>query len=130
MLGDVIALLDLVLKSKDKFDTKSALFSWDGSRLEGDTEIVVKKIKTNNEKIWYFLVNELKDYEFVYMPVIPSVYVDNGVLKDEINPDARLFRFVGNPMAKFTTGGEPNLKANFIVVGYKPKSILQKKELK
>lgn len=129
MIGDALALIDFLKKHWTEYSVKSALFSSDGSRIEGDNFIVVDKIPVqDNEKMWFYKVREQPEYEFVYMPVIPSLHIDYGQIHGTQNPDSKVFRFVGNPMAKFTSGGEPNVLANFIVLGYKPKDLLSARE--
>lgn len=129
MIGDALALIDFLKKHWTEYSVKSALFNADGMRIEGDDFIVVDKISVqDNEKMWFYKVREQPEYEFVYMPVIPSLHIDYGQIQGTQNPDAKVFRFVGNPLAKFTSGGEPNVLANFIVLGYKPKDLLSARE--
>lgn len=129
MIGDALALIDFLKKHWTEYSVKSAMFNADGTRIEGDAFIVVDKIPVqDNEKMWFYKVREQPEYEFVYMPVIPSLHIDYGQIHGTQNPDARVFRFVGNPLAKFTSGGEPNILANFIVLGYKPKDLLSARE--
>jgi len=129
MIGDALTLIDFLKKHWTEYSVKSALFRADGTRVDGDDFIVVDKIPVqDNDKIWFYKVREQPQYEFVYMPVIPSLHIDYGQIHGAQNPDAKVFRFVGNPLAKFTSGGEPNVIADFIVVGYKPKDLLAAKE--
>lgn len=129
MIGDVISLIDFLRKHYSEYAIKSALFSSDGNRIEGDDTIQVSKIPSSaNPQIWFYRVAPVDGYEFVYMPVIPSLYVDYGQLKGQNNPDANLFRFVGSPLSTFASGGDPNVISNFIVVGYRPKDLLSVRE--
>ena len=129
MISDALSLIEFLKKHWVEYSVKSALFNSDGSRVEGDSFIEIDRIPTTgNEKMWFYKVREKPEYEFVYMPVIPSLYVDYGQIHGTNNPDAKVFRFVGNPMSKFTSGGEPNVLASFIVVGYKPKDLLSARE--
>lgn len=125
MIGDVISLIEFLRNHYSEYSVKSALFSSDSKRIEGDLIIEVIKIpSSNNSRIWFYKVKEVEDYEFVYMPVIPSLFTDYGQIQNQQNPDSKIFRFVGNPMSSFTSGGAPNVITNFIVVGYRPKDIL------
>lgn len=129
MIGDALSLIDFLQKHWTEYSVKSALFNSDGVRIEGDSFVEVDKIPVkDNDKMWFYKVKEKPEYEFVYMPVIPSLSIDYGQIHGTPNPDAKIFRFVSNPMAKFTSGGEPNVVANFIVVGYKPKDLLSARE--
>ncbi|MFA4937437.1 MAG: hypothetical protein WC575_04115 [Patescibacteria group bacterium] len=129
MISDVISLIDFLRKHYLEYKVKSALFSVDGIHIEGDETIQVEKVSTLDQRVWFYKVKEVDGYEFVYMPVIPSLYIDYGQLQGQSNPDSKIFRFVGNPMAKFTSGGEPNVVANFIIVGYRPKDLLKSREI-
>lgn len=127
MIGDAIAVIDFLMKQADKVGVISALFDSDGTRLEGDERITIeKKAVPDKPAMWFYKVKELEDYEFVYSPVIPTLFVDYGQLTGKTNPDARLFRFVSDPMARYATGGAPNVLVKFLVVGYKPKKLLSK----
>lgn len=131
MVGDIISLIDFLKKHYSEYSVKSAIFSSEGVRIEGDELIEVEKIpSSSNPRIWFYRVKEVNDYEFVYMPVIPSLSIDYGQLYDQQNPNSNIFRFVGNSMSTFTSGGLPNVTANFIVFGYKPKDLLSTRENK
>jgi len=129
MIGDILALIDFLRKYWTEYSVKSALFNSDGKRIEGDSFIEVDKIPMRgNDKVWFYKVKDKPEYEFIYMPVIPSLSVDYGLKDGAANPDAKIFRFVSNPMAGFTSGGASNVIADFIVVGYKPKDLLSARE--
>jgi len=130
MIGDVISLIGFLQKHWVEYSVKSALFNSDCVKIEGDNFIEVSKLVSKDSKIWFYKVKEKTEYEFIYMPVIPSLYIDYGQISGTVNPDAKIFRFVSNPLAKFTSGGEPNVISNFIVIGYKPKDLLSDRERK
>ena len=78
---------------------------------------------------WFFRVKEFDDYIFLHMPVLPgSVYTDNGTLQGEHNPDAKLLRYVRNVFSSVISGGNPSVKVDFVVMGYKPKDFLRSKK--
>lgn len=129
MISDALALIDFLKKNWEHYKTVSALFKWDGTKVEGDDKIAVVKIQVKGSRDkWFFRIRPVDGYVFVYMPLIPSVVVDNGTLGGEKNPDADLFRFVGNLFSSVISGGNPNVKADFLVVGYKPKDLLRVRE--
>ena len=125
MIGDAIAVIDFLLKQADKIGVIRALFDADGSRIEGSERIIVDKISSGNPTTGYYKIRDVDDYEFVYSPVIPTLYVGYGTPSGKSNPDARYFRFVGDPMSRYASGGAPNITVKFLVVGYKPKKLLQ-----
>ena len=115
----------------------SAYFDWDGSRIEGSDKIVVVKQAEGaedgeeppeNDGIWWFYVEEVRDYAFVRIPLVESG-IDELLarLAGEANPDARFWRWVARPRTGVIVGGQndlPNVKVPFIVIGYKPKALL------
>jgi len=130
MISDIITLIEFLKKNWQEYQTISALFDYDGILIEGDKRIIVEKIFVEDSKDkWFYRIKPLEDYVFIYMPLIPSVQVDNGTVREEANPDANFFRFVGNIFSSVISGGNPNIKVNFLIMGYKPKDLLQKKEL-
>ena len=50
----------------------SAMFRWDGTRLEGNDKIVVELHKQDPDSVWYYSVEDVPDYIFVRVPVIES----------------------------------------------------------
>ena len=115
----------------------SAYFDWDGSRIEGSEKIVVVKQAEGsedgeealeNDGIWWFYVEEAQEYAFVRIPLVESG-IDEllASLAGETNPDARFWRWVARPRTGVLVGGQndlPNVKVPFIVIGYKPKALL------
>lgn len=129
MISDALALINLLQSQWKKYSVISALFNFEGLRVEGDRNIQVDRINvTNSKDKWYFRIKDLDGYVFVYMPLIPTVFVDYGILSNNINPNAKVFRFVGNIFSPVISGGNPNVLVDFIVVGYKPKDLLNIKE--
>ena len=131
MIGDVLAVIDFVEKRAEELGKIAAMFKANGDKISGSDEIEVEVLPTTDEKTqsqWFYRIKEKKDYVFVYMPLIPSVYVAYGSVGDNPNPDANIFRFVGNPMSAFQAGGAPNVEVDFIVIGYKPDKFLKQKE--
>ena len=129
MVGDVLAVIDFLEKKAGELSTVSALFDYMGHRQAGDGRIDIEKIdiQGDNSK-WFYRVKPIKDYIFVYAPLIPSLYIDYGTKVGAANPDANIFRFVGNALSYVISDGNPNVMSDFIVVGYKPKALLKKTE--
>ena len=125
MIGDVIAVWDFIKERADAFGEISAIFAVDGKRIEGSDDIEVEVIPTDAKTKWFYRIKEKEGYVFVYIPLIPSVYVDYGTAAGLQNPDARFFRFVAHPMSSFTAGGAENVAVDFVVFGYRPKGFLK-----
>lgn len=110
-------------------DVVSALFAFDGTRIDGSEVISVEKHKVEGrDDVWWYSVQDVPEYTFVRFPVIESCLEElPGTVVGEKNPDARYWRWIGTlPRNVIVGGGEaPNIKANFIVVGYKPKALLK-----
>lgn len=124
MISDAIALIKLVTDYYKDMDTYSAMFDGEGNFISGDQDVKVLTHKTG-EGGWFYEVAQLDDYVFINMPVLPA-YTDYALSKTDNLADARYFRYVAHPMAKFTEGGENNLKVGFTVVGYRPSQLLEK----
>jgi hypothetical protein len=109
-------------------DIISAYFKWDGTRLEGSERIVVDKQEDGSDPhSWWFSVREESDYVYVRYPVVESCAHELvGQVTGEANPDARYWRWVA-PMPQGVIAGSqrPNLAVNFIVVGYRPKALVE-----
>ena len=87
MISDVLSLIDFLRRHWTEFAVKSAMFKFDGTRIEGDDFIEVERIPaTDNKDIWFYRVKEKHGYEFIYMSVIPSLSIDYGQLKNTKNP--------------------------------------------
>lgn len=126
MLSDVLTLWDFLEKRYNKYTVIHALFSAEGKRINGNDKIVVELIPSTKPSIWYFRIKPYKNYIFVPFPVNPAVNVDYGTLHDDVNPDSGIFRYVSSPMAHFASGGEENLKVDFIVFGYEVENLIER----
>ena len=129
MIADALALYEFLQKNKDKYDTLSALFNIDGKRLEGSNMLSVEVKKTAHSDVWFYKVKPIEDYVFVPMPVVPC-FTDYGQPVPHSNSDANLFRFIPHPVVRFESNYAPNLSVDFSVLGYKPKQLLSRLELK
>lgn len=131
MISDVLALWNFLDEQLDTASVFSALFDADGNRKGGSDLVKVKLIRSGpvDGPIWFYQVEPYKDYVFVPMPVNPALYFDYGQLNSSNNPDARFFRFVASPMSRYSSGGEPNVKVDFMVFGYKPDDLMNRKKV-
>lgn len=126
MISDAIALIKLVTDYYKDMDTYSAMFDGEGNFTSGDKEVDIIKHKSEIDNgRWFYEVKPLDDYVFINMPILPA-YTDYASSSVDNLPDAKYFRYVSHPMAKFTEGGEKNLKVGFTVVGYRPSQLLEK----
>jgi len=108
----------------------SALFRWDGTRIEGSEKIEIEKHpKEGQDNIWWFSVKEVPEYTFVRIPVIESCVQElAGLVGGEKNPDTRYWRWVAQERRGVIVDGQyepPNLKVDFLVVGYRPKALIK-----
>ncbi len=109
-------------------DVISALFRWDGEKVEGSEKFeITKRSQQENDDIWWYSVTEEPEYTFVRIPVVgTSAHEVMGQISGESNPDARYWRWVAPVLPGRIAGGEaPNLKVDFIVVGCRPKALLE-----
>ena len=113
----------------------SAYFKWDGSRIEGSDKIEVERIFEDEaphemDGMWWFSVKEVEDYAFVRMPLVESGLDELLGWAGGVMADARYWRWIARPQTGTFVGGKwlvvpPNVKVDFIVVGYKPKALLE-----
>jgi len=110
-------------------DVISALFEWDGARVEGSDLVKIEKHPTEGrDDVWWYSVEDVPDYTFVRFPVIESSLEElSGTIAGEKNPDARYWRWIATLRRGVLVGGgdAPNIKVRFIVIGYKPKALLK-----
>jgi len=117
MIGDVIALYELLTKKWSEYKVISALFGWDGVRLCGDENIQVTTHK-GEDGTWYYFVQPYKDYIFIRMPVNAGCVIEGtGIWGGDKNADARYFRYIAVPDGRLYGGAPANVKVDFMVVG-------------
>lgn len=125
MFSDVISLYNFLDKKLANASILKAMFLWDGSRKSGNTEINIRVHgNPSTDHTWFYEVTPYNDFVFVPFPVNPSVNIDFGKANTENVPNANFFRYVSSPIAKYASGGEDNVKVNFVVFGYKPDDLL------
>ncbi len=105
----------------------SAMFRWDGTRLEGNDKIVVELHKQDPDSVWYYSVEDVPDYIFVRVPVIESGIEELlGQIPEATNPTTQFWRWVQAARSGTIVGsGDPaNVQVDFIIIGYRPKALL------
>jgi len=118
------------LKGIGGTDVISAHFDWEGQMISGDDTIKIERHPIPDEPhAWFFSVAEITDYTFIRAPVIEAgAFEIFGQKSDEENPDANYWRWVVRNEPGFIYGHQgstPNLKVEFIVVGYKTKALIE-----
>lgn len=110
-------------------DVVSALFKYDGTRVEGSDKIVVELHPLPaNPAVWWYSVTALDDYVFVRAPVNPTAAIEQvGTVVGEAQPDARYWRWIAPVLPGRIYGGTepPTLRVDFVVFGYRPKALLK-----
>lgn len=127
MIADILAVYNFIKDEVDNAVVLSALFSDEGTRIEGDESIKVKIHKVTDTQ-WFYEIEAIDDYVLIPFPVNPAVYVDYGMDNGSQNPSTKFFRYVSSPLSRYSGGGEPNVKVNFLVFGYKPADLLDKRK--
>lgn len=118
------------VKSISGSEVLSTYFAHDGTHIEGSRKIEIEKHPTEGrDDVWWFSVREVPDYTFVRIPVnFSGIHELLGVISGERNPDARYWRWVAQQRQGVVVDGQyqpPNAKVNFIVVGYRPRSLIK-----
>ncbi len=134
--GEIITATQGVFDVVDFIKTKiggeviSGHFKWDGTKIHGSERIeLVKENESGVDSRWWYYVKGLDDYTFLRFPLVNSgVHELLGTLKGEKNADARYWRWVPLPRPNTIVGGNStfsNAKVDFIVIGYKPKTLIE-----
>jgi hypothetical protein len=124
MISDAIALYELVSKKWEQYHIMSALFKWDGTRSEGDDQIIVDLHK-QQDGTWYYSVKEVPDYVFIRIPVNAGGILEKYGSEGD-GADSKFFRYVAVPDGRIYGGSIQNVKVDFMVFGYRPKDLLHK----
>lgn len=126
MISDAIALYELITKKYKDIKIISAMFDFEGNRLYGDKNIVVVKNSYKDapkDKAWFYSIEKYKDYVFIRIPVNPGCVIESPAMHDR--PDANFFRYIKAPDGFIRNAGYwPNVRTDFMVVGYQPKELL------
>src|SRR3989339_2134884 len=130
MIADAIAIYELLTKKWSEYKVISALFKWDGTRIAGDENIEVKKHHSKEQGTWYYSIQEYHDFIFIRIPTNPSCVIEKaGIVNDERSGDSRYFRYVDISDGRLYGGIPANVKVDFMIIGYDPKTFLNIKEL-
>lgn len=129
MIADILAVYNLIKETVDEASILSALFSFDGTRKEGDEAIKVKINKVSDSQ-WFYEIEPYEDYILIPFPVNQAVHVDYGLEHGSQNPSVKFFRYVSSPLSRYSQGGEPNVKVDFFVFGYKPSDLMTSRKKK
>lgn len=128
MISDTIAIYELLTKKWNDYKVISALFNGYGKRIDGDKNIeIIKHDVAGN--IWYFSVSEYKNFIFIRIPTNPGCVIETTGSVDGQNNDSNIFRYIAVPDGHIY-GSAPfsNVKTDFMVIGYDPKTFLNIKE--
>lgn len=129
MISDILAVYNLIKETVDDASVLSTLFSYEGVRKEGNEAIKIKINKVTDNQ-WFYEIEPYEDYILIPFPVNQAVYVDYGLEKDSQNPSVKFFRYVSSPLSRYSQGGEPNVKVDFFVFGYKPSDLMASRKKK
>ena len=134
VLSSAVNALQLITEVKKLTGSKpnAPLFEWDGSevtRVHGSEQV---QIETHTDEkasgVTWFSVREKDDYMVLRFPVIESSAQELvASVSGEESPDTRFWRWVARPREGVIVGGNyvpPNLKMQFVVIGYKPKELI------
>lgn len=128
MIADAIAIYELLTKKWSEYKVISALFKWDGIKMDGDENIKITKHNAEND-IWFYSVDDYKNYIFIRIPTNSSCVIEKvGTVTGEKSADSKYFRYVAVPDGCIYGGTLPNVKVNFMIIGYDPKTFLNIKE--
>ena len=107
-----------------------SLFDWNGSEIKlvhGDEQIEIEtSLEGQVAGVTWFFVKEKDDYTYLRFPVIESPVQELlATLKGEDSPDTRYWRSTARPQQGAIVSGDfPTVKLQFVVIGYKPKELI------
>ncbi len=128
MISDAIALYELLSKKWEQYKIISALFRWDGTRVEGDERIEID-VHRAEDGTWHYSVKEVPEYVFIRIPVNAGGVLEKaGTVSGEKSADTRYFRYIPVPDGRIYGGTIQNVKVDFMVFGYRPKDLLHIRE--
>ena len=128
MIADAIALCDFIRRLYDAHTKRhiiSALFDWEGNRLEGDDRLLVTRHEEPPHNLkWWYSIEPIDDYLFIRIPVNVSAVAEIlGSDGKHLSPDK--FRYVSAAhVYKVLPQTLPNVKVGFMVFAYKPSDLL------
>lgn len=101
-------------------------FKFDGTRVAGSDKVAVSLAKSDsNPAVFWLSVNAFEDYAFVRSAVNPSgVYELIRFSGANSYTDPNVWRWVAIPPGVALSFEPPNAKVDFIVIAYRPSSLL------
>ena len=129
MISDAIAFYDLLTKKINEHNIVSALFAWDCKRSYGDEKIEIEKHDIE-DNVWFYSVKDFEDYIFIRIPTNAGCVIETlGTSNGDKNADSKYFRYIAVPDGHtYGAGAFPNVKVSFIIIGYRPKDLLNVSE--
>ena len=108
----------------------SGYFRHDGTRIEGSEKVeILVHPSEKNPSVWWYQVKPVEDYAFMRIPVVDSgVHELLGLVAGEPNPDADYWRWIVTTSPGVIVDGRtdaPNVKVDFVVVGYRPRAVIK-----
>ncbi len=136
-VSDAISMVTLIRQVYRNRRIISALFDWEGKRIEGNEKLKVRKLG-GFHNVWWYTVEPIDDYQFVRIPVNPGAVVEaidyagkgtSPLAEATDNPISNNFRYVPVhwPQEAVTAWGfkyVPNAKVSFMVFAYRPSDLL------
>ena len=124
-ISDAISLLNLIRGFYSDRKVLSALFAWNGTRLEGDNRIIIQ-VHEGTAIEWYYSIQPIEGYEFIRLPVNAGAVIEAlGCLEGEKTKEADYFRYIPVPDGLMRYGGTvPNVKVRFMVFAYEKADLL------
>ena len=107
----------------------SAYFRYDTTKIYGSEKIIVSLNKSDRDEVFWLNVEPIDEYVFVRFPINDAGCEELiGTVVGEVLPNPAYWRWVQSARSGTIVGGNftpANAKVDFVVVGYKPKAIIQ-----
>jgi hypothetical protein len=124
-----LAFLGFVRDHLGLSDVIAAMFDADGTRIEGDDRIGVKKLTVANQSnSWVYRVEPVEGFTFVAFAVHPAAeFLFESPVGEGSNPTTTFWRWVAprrSGQIENVGWSGPNLVVPFVVVGYRSKALV------
>lgn len=123
MLSDVLNLVDHIKKISKEWNVKVAHFSGDGSKIGGDSDIIMQIHLSPTPVRFFFQVTPIEGYTFLRYPVNPGGVIEELGRTASGLYDSNYFRYI--PYGRLSANGLNNVIVPFIVYGYKTSALTE-----
>lgn len=117
MIGDVLAMMDYINKTRAEWSVKVAHFDGSGRRTLGDADVNITVHRGSSPERFYFEVQPIEGYTFLRYPVSPGGVIEDLASLNDGTFTSTHFRFIR--AGRLSANGHSNVRVPFVVYGYR-----------